>query len=159
MRKPKAYLETTVFNHYFDTDREAHADTVQLFLQIRAGQYEAFTSSYVIDELRKAGEPKRSKMLELIGEYNITVIPGDNESQDLTDKYVNEGVIPAKYRYDGLHIAIATINDLEYVFSSNFEHINKVKTKTMTGLVNVREGYKPITIASPMEMIEHDENE
>ncbi len=27
MRKPRIYLETTVFNHYFDVDREAHAAT------------------------------------------------------------------------------------------------------------------------------------
>ena len=107
----------------------------------------------------KADDPKRSKMLALISEYNITVIPADDEARDLADVYVSEGVIPVKYRYDGLHIAIATINDLEYVFSLNYQHINKVKTKTMTGLINVREGYKPVTIASPMEVIELGENE
>jgi len=30
MRIPKIYLETTVFNHYFDAGREAHAATVEL---------------------------------------------------------------------------------------------------------------------------------
>jgi len=31
VRKPKIYLETTIFNHYFDTERDAHADdTVEL---------------------------------------------------------------------------------------------------------------------------------
>ena len=30
MRRLKIYLETTVFNHYFDADREAHAATVKL---------------------------------------------------------------------------------------------------------------------------------
>ena len=28
MRKLKIYLETTLFNFYFDKDREAHAETV-----------------------------------------------------------------------------------------------------------------------------------
>ena len=45
MRKQKIYLETTLFNFYFDTDREAHADTVKLFKEIAAGKYEAFTST------------------------------------------------------------------------------------------------------------------
>ena len=51
MRVPRIYLETTMFNYYFDEDRDAHADTVRLFEDIAAGKYAAFTSVYVIDEL------------------------------------------------------------------------------------------------------------
>ena len=148
-----------MFNYYFDADRDAHADTVKLFQDIHVGKYKAYTSIYVTDELIKAGEPKRSKMLALITEYDITVLPASDEARKLADIYVNEGIISAKYRYDGLHIAVTTTNDLDYIFSLNFKHINKVKTKTMTSLINVREGYKPIIIASPMEVIEDDENE
>ena len=39
----------------------------------------------------------------------------------------------------------------------NFKHINKLKTKTMTGVINLREGYRQVTIASPMEVVEDDE--
>ena len=157
MRKPKIYLETTMFNHYFDKDREAHAATVKLFKEIQEGKYDAYTSLYVTDELVKANEPKRSNMLSLIGEYGIQVLSFSDDVRDLADIYVIEGIIPAKYRYDGLHIACATVNDMEYIFSLNFKHINKIKTKTMTSIVNIREGYRPVTIASPMEVIEDDE--
>ena len=159
MRKPKIYLETTIFNHYFDVERDAHVDTVKLFQGIEANQYEAYTSSYVIDELSQAEEPKRSNMLALIAKYKIIVLDATNEARDLADVYLDEGVIPIKYRYDGLHIAIATINDLEYIFSLNFKHINKVKTKTMTSLINVHQGYKPVLIVTPMEVTEDEEDE
>ena len=49
-RKPKIYLESTIFNHFFDADREAHAATVKMFKEIQAGKYEAYTSAYVVDE-------------------------------------------------------------------------------------------------------------
>ena len=156
MRKPKIYLETTVFNHYFDTDREAHVATVKLFKEIQAGKYEAYTSAYVIEELENAQEPKQSNMLALVGEYGVKVLVVESEAERLAEIYINEGVIPARFIYDGLHIAIATINDLEYIFSLNFKHINKLKTKTMTSIINLREGYRPVTIASPME-VESDE--
>lgn len=160
MRIPKIYLETTMFNYYFDTDREAHADTVTLFEEIKAGKYEAYTSLYVTDELVKADEPKRSKMLDLIKKYNITVLNYSDEAQDLTNIYINEGMIPVAYLYDGLHIAISTVNNLDFIFSLNFKHINRHKTKAMTGVINLREGYKQITIASPAEVIDYDnENE
>jgi len=159
MRVPKIYLETTVFNHFFDYDREAHFATVKLFEEIQAGKYEAFTSTYVIDELEGANEPKRSNMLALIGKYNIKVLEDEAEAERLAELYVVANIIPAKFMYDGLHIAAATINDLDYIFSLNFKHINRIKTKTMTSNVNIREGYRPITIASPMEVIEDGENE
>jgi len=156
VRKPKIYLETTVFNHYFDTDREAHAATVKLFQEIQAKKYEAFTSLYVIDELEDEKEPKRSNMLGLITEYNIKVLDISDEARELADMYVKEGIIPARFTYDGLHIACATVNDLEYIFSLNFKHINKLKTKTMTSNVNIREGYRPVTIANPLEVVDDD---
>ena len=159
MRKPKIYLETTMFNYYFDTDRDAHADTVKLFEEVLAGKYEAYTSLYVTGELVKAEEPKRSNMLALITDYNITVLDIVDKVRNLADIYVSEGVIPIKYRYDALHIATATVNDLDYIFSLNFKHINKLKTKTMTSHINSKEGYKPIIIASPMEVTEDDEDE
>ena len=157
MRKPRIYLETTVFNHYFDTDREAHVATVALFKEIKAGKYEAYTSVYVTDELVKANEPKKSKMLSLIKDYGIRVLNFSDEVRDLADIYVDENIIPHKYRYDGLHIACATANDLDYIFSLNFKHINKIKTKTMTSAISIREGYRPIIIASPLEVMEDDE--
>jgi len=157
MRKPEIYLESTIYNHYFDTDREAHTATVKLFKEIQAGKYEAYTSLYVTDELEKAEEPKRSKMLGLNTEYNIKVLGVEDDAEQLADIYVKEGIIPARFTYDALHIAVATTNNLEFVFSLNFKHINKVKTKIMTSIINIREGYRPVTIASPMEVVEDDE--
>ena len=59
MRKQKVYLETTLFNFYFDEDREAHVDTVRLFEDIAEGKYEAFTSDYAINELENTQSEKR----------------------------------------------------------------------------------------------------
>ena len=159
MRKPKIYLETTMFNYYFDKERDAHADTVTLFNEVKAGKYEAYTSAYVIDELEKTKDSiKRENMLALIREYNINVLDYSDDAQDLANTYINEGVIPASKKLDSLHISIATVNDLQYIFSFNFQHINRVKTKTMTNLINAREGYKPIIITVPAEVVEYGES-
>ena len=158
MRKPKVYIETTVFNYFFDTQRDGHADTVKLFHEIKAGSYEAYTSAYVTDELIRADEPKRSNMLNLIAEYNISLLDYSDETQDLANTYIKEGIIPENKKLDSLHIACATVHDLDLVFSFNFHHINRIKTKTMTNLINAREGYKLITITTPREVVEHGNN-
>ena len=50
LKKLKIYPETTVFNYYFDEDRDAHADTVTLFEECAAGKFEPYTSDYVLAE-------------------------------------------------------------------------------------------------------------
>ena len=146
-----------MFNHYFDDDRGiAHESTVALFKEIAAGKYEAFTSTYVTDELEKAPSDKRDKMISLIAEYDIAVLAPTDEAVRIADLYISENIIPQKYRTDGLHIAIATVNDLEMIISMNFQHIVKRKTKLATGSINALNGYRAIEISNPMEVIEDE---
>ena len=153
MRKLKLYLETTIFNYYFDEDRDAHKSTVQLFEEIKQGKYYAYTSPYVTDELEECDEPKKSKMITLIKEYNIIMLKTNNEVDRLADTYIKEKMIPENSEYDSLHIAVASINDLDMIVSLNFNHINRIRTKDLVELINKKEGYKGITIVSPMEVV------
>ena len=155
----KLYLETTMFNYFFDAERDGHADTVRLFEEIGKGKYEGYTSEYVTLELQKAGDPKRSDMLALIEKYGITLLDFEDEAIRLANLYVENKIIPSKYLLDGAHIGISSFHNLDCVLSFNFQHINKLKTKEMTALVNLREGYKGIIICTPMEVLENEEAE
>ena len=155
MTKQKVYLETTLFNFYLDTDRgDAHVDTVRLFKEIAAGQYEAYSSDYVVDELKRAPTEKREKMLALFTEYEIKVLETADEAERLADIYISARIIPQKHRTDALHIALATVSGLDIIVSMNFQHIVKQKTAKMTGAINVLNGYRVMEIASPMEVID-----
>ena len=156
MRIPRIYLETTIFNYYFDTEREAHADTVKLFEEIKAGKYEAFTSMYAVRELRDAPPEKMKKMLTLIDEYGVTTLDFSTEAEQLAEIYVRERIIPAKFSTDSFHIAVATVNDLDMILSLNFKHIVRKKTIELTALINTREGYRRIGVYTPMEVVEHE---
>jgi predicted nucleic acid-binding protein len=152
------YLETTVFNFKFAEDSpDKRADTIKLFDEIREGKYIAYTSDYVLQELLRAEEPKRSEMVDLIGQYKVKLLEANEIAETLADKYVSEEIIPQRYRTDGIHIAMATINNLDIIVSYNFRHIVKLKTIIGTESINLREGYKRIGIYSPTEVIENDE--
>ena len=155
----KIYLETTMFNYYIDVEHDGHADTVRLFEAIGRNEYEGYTSEYVTLELRKAEEPKRSIMLSLIDKYGIILLDFEEEALRLANLYVDNKIIPQRFLLDGAHIGIATYHNLNYILSFNYQHINKLKTKEMTALVNLREGYKGIIICTPMEIMEHEEIE
>jgi predicted nucleic acid-binding protein len=156
MRKQKIYLETTMFNYYFDEDRDAHADTVTFFEECLAGKFEPYTSFYVTEELESAPEEKRDKMLALIGKYNITVLTASDEVDNLARRYIAEGALPQGSLADASHIAAASVNFLDMIVSLNFRHIVREKTIKMTGAINVLLGYNIIEINSPMEVIDDE---
>ena len=157
--KLKLYLETTVFNYYFDEDRTGHEDVLRLFEAIRAEKYEAYTSRYVTEELERAQEPKKSKMLNLIEKYEIILLPFDEEAVRLSNLYIENNIIPVSYRYDSTHIAIASVYGLDCIVSYNFKHINRDKTKKLTTTINQEEGYEEIIICTAEEVLNKNERE
>jgi len=152
----RVYIETTVFNRYFEDSREFNAETKRLFDMVIANQIEAITSTAVIEEIDRAPEPKRSQMLNLIKDIGIIVLEVDQQAYDLADVYIEMGTIPAKYRLDGVHIAMAAVNDLDCIVSLNFHHINRLKTKTATEIINRMKDYPNPYICTPMEVLDND---
>jgi hypothetical protein len=77
----------------------------------------------------------------------------DKTAMRLRDAYLEAGVVgPASVR-DAEHIAVATIADVDLVVSWNFKHI--VHYDKIAGYqgVNLINGYRPIRIYSPLEVI------
>ncbi|MCL1912029.1 MAG: PIN domain-containing protein [Leptospirales bacterium] len=129
MRIQKVYLETTIFNYYFDKEKNAHPATVDFFETIGFGQFEGYTSVYTYNELNQAPEPLRSNMLDLIEKYHIIVLDTSDEIDQLAEKYILNNIIPRKKNLDALHIAIASVNELDIILFFNFKNINKLKKK------------------------------
>jgi len=157
MKPQRIYIETTIFNRFFDTEHgDIHEASKQLFVEIKAGKFDAYTSKYTFDELNVAHEPKRTNMLALITDYKIKVLDGTDECLALAKAYIAQKVIPQNSLLDAEHIAVATINNIEHIISVNFSHINRVKTKELVPFVNKQNGYYcDISINTPMEIIEN----
>ena len=154
---PKLFIETTVFNFYFEGKQgQKQRDAIKLFEKIAKGRYEAYTSNEIIDELIKASGRKSEKMIALIERYIKKVIKTSVETKLLGRKYISKGIIPEKHLEDALHIAIATVNNLDFVISYNMGHIVKTKTMIGSGLTNLREGYMQVGLSTPTEVLEYD---
>ena len=149
-------METTVFNYYFDEDRSGHEDVLRLFEAIKAGKYEAYTSSYVMQELEQAPEPKRANMLALIEEYHLNILNTSPKIRRLGELYIERGIIPASHLFDSLHVALASVYEIDCIISYNFHHINRNKTRIMTASVNNEEGYGGIMIITAEEVLDDD---
>ncbi len=143
-----------MFNFVFADDAPEKREITKKFLEIiSATPCELFISETVIDEIDLAPESKRTSMYELIKKYNPTVLEQNEESEELAERYIGEGIIPQKYDNDAFHIAVATVNDIDVIISWNLEHIVKLKTKIAVEGINRLMGYGTIEIATPEEAL------
>jgi predicted nucleic acid-binding protein len=153
MKKFKLYLDTSIFNFAIADDvPHEKSVTLSLFDEIKKGKHEIFISEVVILEVGKAPTKVADSLQRLIKQLNPVELAVDEEIQTLADEYIKYGIVPPKYENDALHIAIASVNDLDVIVSWNFKHIVKVRTKREVTGVNVLMGYKEIEIYSPLEI-------
>jgi predicted nucleic acid-binding protein len=166
MKIPKVYLETTMFNFFFaEKGRQYFGKTIEycqevkrLFEEIKAGKFKAYTSEYVIKEIRlEVNEEHRMKMLNIITDYDVVILSDSKENERLAHLYIQAEAIPKNSLYDALHIATSAVNDLDFIVSLNFQHIVKDKARRITAQINKREGYKEVGIFEPKEVINHEE--
>lgn len=151
------YLDTSVLNFFFeDKDLEKANSTRELFREIRNGKFNAYISELVLREIGRTQGQKRERLLSLINTYKIPWLEVTPECIELTEKYMGRKLFPSKYRDDGLHIAIATVHQIDIVVSWNLRHMVKLRTRREVKVVNISEGYKEIEICTPMEVIESD---
>jgi hypothetical protein len=162
MRKLRLYLETSLFGFYFD-ERERNVEkkeaVIKLFEQIRAGRVEGFISDMVLKELRESPDQLNDMFSDLIKENGIKEFEFDEEEvQSLSVKYVEEGVIPARYANDAIHAANATVGGFDILVTLNCAHLaNEFRIRKIR-LINFREGYtKELSIRTPMEVIDYDD--
>jgi predicted nucleic acid-binding protein len=158
MKRLKLYLDTSVISHLDASDvPDKEADTKRLWEDIKAGKYEVVISELTLVEMRNCPEPKRSFLREAITQIISVHVERNDESQRLSDLYVEIGGLPPKSRDDATHIAIATISSCDIILSWNFRHIVNLRAMTAVEAVNIKEGYKPIRILSPAMILEERE--
>ncbi len=123
----------------------------KVFKQIKS--FDIFISEVVLREIHRCDQPKQKKLLDVIDRYDLEVFNFTEEADQLAEIYIKKGVIPAKYRDDANHIAVASLHNCDGL-SWNFQHIVKVKTKREVAVINLHKGYQSIDIYTPREVVE-----
>ena len=90
-------------------------------------------------------------MKEAVAGMNVLVIT--REAGDLADDYVRHGAVPDTYPADAMHIAIASLNGIDYLLSWNFRHLVRRRTRDVVDMVNTMRGMRHISIATPAELL------
>ncbi|MBZ0166810.1 MAG: type II toxin-antitoxin system VapC family toxin [Candidatus Omnitrophica bacterium] len=152
MRKLKLYIETSAWNFYFSDDApEKKEVTIEFFGLVEKGIYDIYLAQVVLDEIDEAPEPIKAKLMGLIQKYQPIELESDQEAEALAKLYMDKGAIPAKKEEDALHVAIATVHEMDVLVTWNYKHLANVKKAELLQSINLSEGYtKLLTITTPM---------
>ena len=154
--KQRVYIDTSVIGGCYDPEFEEWSN--KLFDDFKLGNRIAVVSDVTLDELTDA--PKEVKEnFETIPDEALEIITSDKESRSLADKYIAENAVPTKFYEDALHIALATIHQVDVLSSWNFRHIVNLDKIRKYNSVNLKNGFSILEIRAPRDIIKFEENE
>jgi len=150
MKRLRIYIDTSVVGGCFD--EEFARESLALVQAAREGRIVLLASDLLATELAP-GPPALQDLLRHLPEGASEKVPLTPESLRLRDSYLRARVVGPACANDALHIALATVNRADLLVSWNFKHIVHWDKIRKFNEVNRAEGYPPIDIRSPQEVI------
>jgi hypothetical protein len=113
--------------------------------------YKIIHSAILAKELATAPEEVRLLASQLlIDELRVHTT---EEMTRLSQLHLKEGVLTEKSTNDALHIAVATLSGANTIISWNFKHMANFMKIRQYNAINIREGYRLITIYTPRQIV------
>ena len=150
MLRPRIYVDTSVIGGCFDEEFEEYSN--QLFDEFVSGRKIVIVSDVVLLELEGAPDNVRGVLADVPSE-NIEYVSLNEDSIQLADSYLKDGVVAESSISDARHIAIASVERVDVLVSWNFKHIVNISRIHLLNSVNIKLGYPLLEIRSPREVL------
>jgi hypothetical protein len=154
MRKIRVYVDTSVFGG--TQDEEFAEESQRFFRMVQKGIFAVILSEQTLREL--SGSPDSVQAVwQNLPPGPVENIPIDDEIAELAYEYIMAEVLGKASIGDALHVAAATVTGADLILSWNFKHIVNFNRIRGYNSVNIRMGYRAMTILSPKEVNDEDE--
>ena len=149
MRLQRIYIDTSVIGGCHDEEFSQWSNGLMKDFQV--GNFQAVVSTIVDAEIIDAPENVKETYYELLS-LDHEFIDVSEESVALAETYLQRGILTPKFTDDALHIAIASVANVDVLVSWNFKHIVHFDKIRQFTAVNIELGYRPLQIYSPREV-------
>lgn len=159
--KRTIYLETSVISYLTARPSKtiigaAHQQITLAWWELRH-LYELFVSESVLRECA-AGDPDAAeKRLAIVS--NVPLLTITEQAVDIAEALVSERIVPSKAAEDALHIAIATLNRVDYLLTWNCKHIANPEIQRNIAAHLEKSGLFLPFICTPEELLGEDDAE
>lgn len=130
----------------------AHQQITDEWWRTKRESFELFASQLVLRESKAGDKEMAQRRLAVLEEAALLEIT--EEAAALAEQLISRGPLPQKAAEDALHIAVAVVNGLDYLLTWNCKHIANAKMRDKIDEVCRLQGYEPIIICTPEELLE-----
>jgi hypothetical protein len=157
----KVYLETSFFSACVSTRSDPKTAgwrvTSNEWWESQAGRHELFVSAEVIAELSAPEFPNSSLALAMV--TGLGLLDLNREIGAFAELLVAERVMPAPAnRGDAIHVAIATIHEMDYILTWNVKHLANPNKRTHFAIICMRLGLAAPMLITP-DLLQENDNE
>lgn len=155
--KPKVYIETTVISYLTsrpsrDLRIAAHQQSTQDWWHDRSKSFQLFASQLVVQEASRGDENAASLRLSEVAKLDL--LDTTDEVINLAEALISDNLIPKNVAEDAVHIAVATVNAMDYLLTWNLKHIANAIIRGRVEAICRLKGYEPPIICTPEELME-----
>ena len=155
--KAKVYIETSVISYLTarpsnDIRAMANQNVTIEWWETQRSNYDVFISEFVIAEASLGHPDAISRRIEVISD--IMELQVTEEVRTLGQELIRRHALPEKAEIDAYHVAIATVNGMEYLLTWNCTHIANAHTRPKIEATCRALGYEPPIICTPQELTE-----
>jgi predicted nucleic acid-binding protein len=155
--KPRIYIETSVISYLTskpsrDLIIAANQQATQEWWGKNLAKVEVYISQMVVQEVSIGDDDAVSRRLQAIDGFPLLDITP--QAVQLAEQLIAEKAIPRQAAEDALHIALATVNGMDYLLTWNFKHIANAVLRSKVEAVCRNHGFEPPIICAPFELME-----
>lgn len=150
------YIETTFISYLVSRPSRdilvaAHQQTTNEWWTSRRHEFECFISQVVIDEIQAGDVEAAEKRMEEIG--NFPVLEASVEAEYLAGAIIEAEAIPKRAVRDAAHIAVAAVNDVDYLLTWNCRHLANAQLIRRVSVICNAKGFNMPVICTPEELM------
>ena len=152
MPRKTVYVETSVVSYLTarptaDLLAAAWRTITADWWETQRGRFDLRTSDIAIDEAGRGDSEAAARRLAAL--RGIPVLAVTEAVDELAEKLVSEGAIPARAVNDALHVAVSAVHGVDYLLTWNFRHLDNAETKPVMRSICARYGYACPEICTP----------
>jgi hypothetical protein len=150
------YIETSILGYL--TARPSRNIIVAANIEItrewwntRRSEFQLYSSQAVIKEIAQGDTEIASQRLEILS--NLSLLDLNQSALDLAEQFLARSNLPAKADVDAVHIAIATVNGMDYLLTWNCKHIANAQIQRKLAEISIDFGYELPILCTPYELL------
>jgi predicted nucleic acid-binding protein len=150
------YIETSILGYLTARSTKnlilaGNIETTRDWWNLRRNTFRLYISQLVLDEICQGDAEIAAQRLEAVNDLPLLEVTETVE--DLATQFIMRTNLPSKASDDAIHIALATVNALDYLLTWNCKHIANAQIQRKLLEISLGFGYTLPIICTPYELM------